>query len=111
MIDALRDHAIEIKAILEDIDEDHAQRAAFDLLFGDDYEGEWSAICQDEISTNFTDFCTENPAPTHADVKQMITKKLQQRLGATEEVISSGELNPQFERLAIDVINEREEFN
>ena len=111
MIDALGDHATEIKAILEDIEEDHAQRAAFDLLFGDDYEGEWTAICQDEISTNFTDFCTENPAPTHADVKKMITEKLRQRLKATEEVISTGHINQQFERLAIDVINEREEFN
>lgn len=45
MMEALQDHAEEIKNILADVDNEEAQRAGFDLLYGDDYDGEMTAIC------------------------------------------------------------------
>ena len=53
MMEALTDHAEEIKNILADIDNQEAQRAGLDLLFGEDYEGEMTEICKDGIALNF----------------------------------------------------------
>lgn len=36
--------------------------------------------------------------------------KLNQRLKATERIITTDQLTPQFERLAIEIINERNEL-
>ena len=79
-MDALGDHAEEIKNILDDIESDKAQRAAFDLLFGEEYEGEWADVCKDEIATNFSSFCTVRPNPTQADIEKFLRQRLQKRL-------------------------------
>ena len=59
---------------------------------------------------NFPTFCADHSTTTAAEVKSFIVQKLKQRLKATERIVNSGELNPQFERLAADIINERDEL-
>ena len=96
---------------MADIDSEQAQRAGLDLLFGEDYDGEMSQICQDEISANFPVFCVDHVTPTNSEVQYFIVQKLNQRLRATQRAITSGSLNPQFQRLAADIIEERAQLD
>ena len=76
MMDALKDHTEEIKNILADIEQEQAQRAGIDLLFGDEYDGDLALICKDEISMQFPRFCSEHLKPTAKQVKEYIRLKL-----------------------------------
>jgi hypothetical protein len=57
MMDALSDHVEEIKNILDDIENDDAQRAAIDLLFGEVFEDPMTEICQSDVAANIKEFC------------------------------------------------------
>lgn len=60
MMEALQDHVEEVKNILADIDNEQAQRAGLDLLYGDDYDGELTEICTNDIAVNFPKFCADH---------------------------------------------------
>jgi len=47
-IGALEDHLRELRDILKDMNTERGQRAAYELLYGDEFEGELTDICEEK---------------------------------------------------------------